>query len=124
MNVTIGGQPYIDPVTQERRGIVIGLFGDQVPRTAQNFYQLCRGDSNVGTYVNSPFHRVVPDFMIQGGDFTRGDGKKNLRLNKQFMACILFKIVKLNLHNYYLFTPYIIYRRTWWCLYLRKQFRG
>ena len=103
MNVTIAGQPYIDPVTQEERGIVIGLFGDQVPRTAQNFYQLCRGDSNVGTYVNSPFHRVVPDFMIQGGDFTRGDGKKNLRLNKQFIACIL--IVQLNLHNYYLFTP-------------------
>ena len=123
MNVTIGGQPYIDPVTQEKRGIVIGLFSDQVPRTAQNFYQLCRGDTNVGTYVNSPFHRVVPDFMIQGGDFTRGDGKKNLRLNKHFIACTEYNFDFIS-YDINLVPLDIIYRRTWRSLNLRRQFRG
>merc|ERR1711944_389778 len=68
MNITIGGQPL-------SKGIRIGLFGSVVPRTAENFYQLCRGDRpDVGSYVGAPFHRVIPNFMIQGGDFTRQDG--------------------------------------------------
>lgn len=66
MNITIGNRAL-------SKGITIGLFGSVVPKTAENFYQLCRG-SDVGSYVNSPFHRVIPNFMIQGGDFTRGDG--------------------------------------------------
>ena len=69
MNITIGNRAL-------PKGITIGLFGSVVPRTAENFYQLCRGDRpDVGSYVGSPFHRVIPNFMIQGGDFTRGDGK-------------------------------------------------
>merc|ERR1712018_652952 len=68
MNITIGGRPLA-------KQIRIGLFGSVVPRTADNFYQLCRGDSPVGSYVGAPFHRVIPKFMIQGGDFTRGDGR-------------------------------------------------
>merc|ERR1712141_57145 len=68
MNITIGNRAL-------PKGITIGLFGSVVPRTAENFYQLCRGDRpDVGSYVGSPFHRVIPNFMIQGGDFTRGDG--------------------------------------------------
>jgi len=51
------------------------LFKDTVPRTAENFYEICRGDnSRKLTYANSVFHRIIPGFMAQGGDITDGDG--------------------------------------------------
>ncbi|KAL7644450.1 UNVERIFIED_CONTAM: hypothetical protein RMT77_005282 [Armadillidium vulgare] len=62
--------------------MIMELFADVCPRTAENFRQFCTGEfkkDNVPVgYKKASFHRVIKDFMIQGGDFVRGDGTGSL----------------------------------------------
>ncbi|MEU5592982.1 peptidylprolyl isomerase [Streptomyces sp. NPDC020298] len=53
--------------------IVFQLFDEVVPKTARNFRELATGQNGYG-YAGSSFHRIIPQFMLQGGDFTRGNG--------------------------------------------------
>jgi len=78
MNVHVFLEIAIDGASVGR--IVVELFEDVVPRTADNFRSLCTGEKGRGVdgkrlnLMGSKFHRIIPGFMCQGGDFTKGNG--------------------------------------------------
>lgn len=78
--VTVKAFFDIEVGDQPPRRVVFGLFGNAVPKTVSNFVHLCLGDKGLAStgqplhYKGSTFHRIIPQFMIQGGDFTKGDG--------------------------------------------------
>ncbi|KAJ3190085.1 cytochrome P450 monooxygenase 7 [Gaertneriomyces sp. JEL0708] len=75
-DVSIGGQPA--------GRMKMELFKDVVPRTAENFRQLCTGEFRKNGvpqgFKNCHFHRVIRDFMVQGGDFLKGDGTGSISI--------------------------------------------
>ena len=73
LSIAVDGKPLDGTIS-------IGLFGANTPKTAENFREICaepkqsKVSNHLLSYKGSLFHRIIPNFMIQGGDFTNHDG--------------------------------------------------
>jgi len=77
MEISIGGKPI--------GNVKIALFGETVPKTVKNFATICNpGLQNGQSFVGSPFHRVIRNFMIQGGDVVNRDGTGSTSIYGQY----------------------------------------
>merc|ERR1712193_360199 len=99
-DTTVTQKVFFDiSIDGEKAGrIVMGLYGNQVPKTCENFRALCTGEKGEGKagkplhYQDVTFHRIIPGFMCQGGDFTNGDGTGGESIYGEKFADENFKI--------------------------------
>lgn len=83
-DITIGDQPA--------GKIVFEIFSDVVPITARNFVELAQATEVGQGYIGTKFHRIIPQFMVQGGDFTHGNGRGGCSIYGERFADENFKL--------------------------------
>ena len=85
MSISANGEPL--------GAIKVELRPDVVPKTSENFKELCTKQKGFGI-ESSPFHRIIPNFMIQGGDFTNHNGTGGYRYYTQKYIEVSFKLLR------------------------------